>query len=218
MGLLYDPLDEVLNSRAKVRVLRVLVTLGETVSGRQAARLARVPVKTALRALDDLVAMEVVRRQEASGQHLHQANREHVLWEGLRRLFDVEDERFTALLRHLRASLEALDQLKGKAAVISSVIFGSSARGDATPRSDLDLLVLVSDEDAADRARVLFSDLSPLLALRFGVHLSPVVLTAERFRERDAEGDPFTRAVTTDALPVFRSHPAELLNGRPRKS
>ncbi len=68
--MLLDPLDHAIGTRAKVRLLRALVPLDRPVSGREAARLAGVS-RQAIRSLDELVAVGIVRRQETAGQHLY---------------------------------------------------------------------------------------------------------------------------------------------------
>lgn len=212
MGILYDPLDLALASAAKVRLLRALAPLGRPVSGRQAARLARVSPKTAWRALEELWALGLVRRQEAGGQHLYTANRENILWEGVERLFALEEQRISTVFGHLRRALAKVDG----SPVLSGAIFGSAARGKAGPDSDLDVLVLTTDETSADAVRSSLAEEGPVFSERFGLPLSPVVMTLERFRERQRAGDPFCREVVRDAIVIVGQHPGELSDGKRR--
>src|SRR5690606_708609 len=129
--MLFDPLDNVLGTRSKVRLLRALVPLDRPVSGREAARLAGVS-RQAIRTLDELAAVGVVNRQEAAGQHLYTFNRSNRLAPSVVALFDAERKRTAELF-------ERLAGIVGEAgSVASAVVFGSAARGEAGPESDLD--------------------------------------------------------------------------------
>jgi predicted nucleotidyltransferase len=83
----------------------------------------------------------------------------------VRRALGIEDP----ALREHRVS--ALVEHVGSAGVLSIIIFGSVARGEADERSDLDVLIVVADNET--RAAVLrsiregpFRDLSPLVLTR----------------------------------------------------
>jgi predicted nucleotidyltransferase len=207
MDLLNAPLDGILGSTARLRLLRGLAPLGQPVSGRQAARIAGVPAKTAHRALEDLVALGVVRRQETSGSHLFTANRVHRLWTGIDALLELEGQHFEALRWWLA------ERLTLQNGVVGAAVFGSMARGEAVPGSDLDMLVLVDDEASADAVRQALASVAPECFERFGLELSPVVMSSDRFRERAAAGDPFVAATAERNLRVTGKRPDEVLRG-----
>ena len=192
------PLDHLLGSRAKISILRSFMTLGRAVSGRHAARLAQVAEKTARNALEDLVALGIITRGEATGQYLYSPNRENVLWDHLRQLFDAERER---LQTARRALLEAVDVQDS--AVSSLLLFGSAARTEDAPGSDLDLLVLVENETGVWSIRNRLADALPSLERQFGMHLSPLILTSDEFQTRRKEGDPLIEAIVRDAEIIY---------------
>jgi len=70
MALLYEPLDTALGTTSKIRLLRALLPLTQAVSGREAARRAGVAWAPAAHALQELVALGILDRQEAPGRHL----------------------------------------------------------------------------------------------------------------------------------------------------
>lgn len=188
------------------------MALGRPVSGRHAARLARLPEKTARTALGDLVQMGVLLRGEATGQYLFAANRDHLLWDPLRRLFDAEGERNAAV----RAALTETATSDGQ--VVSLMIFGSSARGEDVPGSDLDLLAVVSDRRSVESLRDRLEDLAPRLERRSGVRLSPIVMTAADFCERRANRDPFIDQIIRDADVIYGRNPNEIADGQARRA
>ncbi len=77
------------------------------------------------------------------------------------------------------------------------LLFGSFARGDYTPESDVDLLIVVSGSDVpflerADPYRDVFSDL-PL-------DVFPLVYTREDLTRMDSDASPFLRSALSEAL------------------
>jgi predicted nucleotidyltransferase len=98
-------------------------------------------------------------------------------------------------LNDLKAGLKSIygDRLKGV------YLFGSYARDEADPESDVDVLVVLDDFDqyAAEVDRT--GDLSSTLSLEYGVSLSKVFV-----RKRDwlTSQTPFLINVREEALPV----------------
>ncbi|CAN5651041.1 hypothetical protein BH23GEM8_BH23GEM8_18590 [soil metagenome] len=204
--MLLDPLDHAIGTRAKVRLLRALVPLDRPVSGREAARLAGVS-RQAIRSLDELVAVGIVRRQETAGQHLYTFNGQNRLAPAIANLFDAERQRATELFERLAALVT------GAGGVSSAVVFGSAARGEAGPGSDLDLLVLGNDRESEGAIYTALVEASAALELEFGVDLSPVVITVEQARHQKSEGDSFIAEVVRDGRRIFGRPLEEVLRG-----
>jgi predicted nucleotidyltransferase len=181
MGKLLDPLDAVLSSRSKVRLLRTLLATSRPLSGREAARLAGVGRVPAARSLDELAALGIVARGATSNQYLYEINRANqIVQRGLIPLYGAERERLDEVFGWLRSTLTA--EVTGDA-VLGAWIFGSAARGDETPRSDLDLLVAVAHASAEGEILTHLVGRAAELEERFGLRLSPVVIARERLKE-----------------------------------
>jgi uncharacterized protein len=78
------------------------------------------------------------------------------------------------------------------------ILYGSTARGEATLHSDIDLLVIAPSTEKGylrmARAREAIRDLS------FGLPISPLVLTPDEVQQRlDAE-DPFMREIIENGI------------------
>lgn len=181
MGKLLDPLDAVLSSRSKVRLVRTLLTTSRPLSGREAARLAGVGRVPAARSLDELAALGIVLRGATSNQYLYEINRANqIVQRGLIPLYGAERERLDEIFGWLRSTLTEAGDAE---ALLGAWIFGSAARGEETPRSDLDLLVAVADASAENRVLTHLVGRAAELEERFGLRLSPVVVSRERLRE-----------------------------------
>jgi predicted nucleotidyltransferase len=204
--MLLNPLDDLLGTRTKVRLLRALVPLERPLSGREAARLAGVS-RIALKALEELAAAGILNQDEATAQHLFTFNRRHHLARVIEQLFDAERRFAATVFDRLGEAVEAAE------AVESAMVFGSSARGEAGPGSDLDLLVVVRGQEAREGVHAALMELAPGFSSDFGVRLSPVVLTLEQFRQQGEENDPFIASVRRDARHVVGRTVQELMNG-----
>lgn len=209
MSNFLSPLDHVLTNQGKVRLLRALIPLSRPVSGREAAKLARLSQTPALRALDDLVTLGVLRRMEMPSQHLYEVNRAHQLVrEGLEPLFRAEQERIGRVLDALRAVLGQAGDL-----VVSAAVFGSAARGQDSPGSDFDVLVVAKDRADVEQLHGWLAESIPRLEEEFGLDLSPVVLPLDQFRRMHRDGDPLISDVLRDARLIAGQRPEELVHG-----
>lgn len=210
--MLFDPLDSVLSSPNRIRVLRVLAPLEKGVSGREVARLAGVSA-AALRVLNELVDLGIVLRHEATGQHLYTLNRRNYLADQIVRLFQSESVRVQEVFTLLRNALSRREPHSTENPVRSVVVFGSAARGEAGPRSDFDVLVVVDNPEDVEAAYTSLANISDEVRDRFSLRLSPVVLTVDQLRKQHGEGDSFVRSALEDAIVVQGPHPRSLVDG-----
>ena len=79
-------------------------------------------------------------------------------------------------------------------------LFGSKARGDDGPYSDLDVLVIVSGGDWRLRDKV--SALAMDSLLESGVLISPKTLTRRQIRQLKHDGSPFIRNAEQDWIRI----------------
>lgn len=165
-----------------------------------------------MRPLDDLVKMGILELRTATSQHLYTVNRQHVIVrDGLVPCFFSEQERMRAIGDALREALGVDSYFRPT--VLSAVVFGSAARGNDHPGSDLDLLVVTETPADAEQVWQRILDATPGLERQFGIRVSPVVLTLERLRERSLESDPFVEAVRRESIVVVKPSIDELLDG-----
>lgn len=196
-------LDEILGTSTKVRLLRELSRSGAAVSGRHAARLAGLSAK-AIQSLDELAEVGIVGRRVATGQNLYSFRQEHYLAEPIVALFAAEERKLSSVLALLRSGLE------DGGAIVSAAIYGSVARGESGPGSDLDVLILL--EDRWTRAAVLdrVLDAGEVIAARFGWRLSPFVTERNVWYAQLAAGDAFASNVLREAV-VFLGEPLDFV-------
>lgn len=185
-------LDDVLGSPSGVRILRVLARFpAKEFTGRELARLAKVSPTRTMDNLARFLAHGLVERRSAGTSHLWRMVPGHALAGALRQLFRAESASLGSLERLL---LRALEGVK----VERLVLFGSVARGDERPDSDVDLLVVVPtvvDKRAAGKA---LRDARRDVASLFGNNLSILLYTR---REAAAlEGSELMKNVRRDGV------------------
>lgn len=85
---------------------------------------------------------------------------------------------------------------------IEAILFGSYARGDAEPGSDIDVLLLVdaSRQDISDRNWQV-GDLAAELLLDHGIVVSPLVENREYFN-RNLQLFPFYRSIEREGVRI----------------
>jgi predicted nucleotidyltransferase len=213
MGFFFTPLDLILSSSSKLRLLRALHGTRSPMSGREAAAAAGVAVQPAQRALADLVTVGVVRRDDARSQHLYTLNRDNVLVQGaLGQLFQAESARVGDVFRDLADT-------GGKAgkAVEGLYLFGSAARGKDRVGSDFDVVAVVSTPQDVDAVHETLAQSADQLYTRYGLRLSVLVLDLAKLRTMHQDGAALVTELLRDNRRITGKRLEALLNGLTRK-
>lgn len=148
------PLTNVLGSAGNVRVLRALVADRSPQSAPHLARLAGLSPQGARLVLDTLAQQQLVKVHGTGRAQVHVLDESHPFAGAIAALFQEEHQRWERVLTAVRETLA-----KRGEAVRAAWLYGSVARGEDTPRSDLDIALLVSSQAVADQVR---EDLMPL--------------------------------------------------------
>lgn len=199
MTALSAPLDEMLGSKAKVRLLRLLLQSGGAMmSTREIARRTGMAKRTMDLALGDLAALGLLVREQAIAWTPYRVNLDHALISGvLRPLFEGESgyvgEQFAALR-------ELIDTAwRGHASALYwGGIFGSVARGEEMTESDVDLAIIIDDKEQVPAVHERASMATVDFERRFGRRLSPLVMSREQFVRLFQLDDPLATSLVRD--------------------
>lgn len=132
------PLDDLLGRRSKVALLRYLILSGRETTGRDLARSVGIDHKACLSSLAELWREGIIHQRRVGRAWFHSLNADFPLVrEALVPLFDWERNLPERLARDIRKGL-------GRQ-VLSVFLYGSTAKGTDTSRSDIDLLLVARD-------------------------------------------------------------------------
>lgn len=204
--VIHRPLDYIFAARSQVAVLRVLLDSAQGLTGREIARQAEMNHQACLQSLTRLEKLGLVRRQRGGSTHLFAMNREHELVaKGILPLLRVERDFGRQIIRMLKRDFEGM--------VLAGGIFGSVARREEAPESDLDICFVVASAAEREAAHARVNESAPTLWKRFGVRVSPTILTKTELKRRYAKKDPFLKGMLADVVWFIEGDLMSLVSG-----
>lgn len=202
--VLHRVMNEVFRSWTHVAVMRALIDTAHGLSGNAVARSAGMHPRSAFKALTALEAQGLIRRQRGGRDHLFTLNRDHVLFEKvIVPVYSGEEGLRASLERALGDILQPL--------VVSAFIFGSVARGEESPDSDLDLCCITPTGMAKEQVRVALHDAASDLRRRFAVRVSPLFMTRTEFRARASSAT--VKAILSEGICIAGHDPRKHVHG-----
>ena len=176
---------------ARGAVLAVLLRTGTPLTGRQIHGLISdtYSLWSAQEALKALTQMGMVETQTVGRAGIHVINERHSSIAPLRALVDP----ITALESAIGEAIDSKVQ--------AVILFGSVARGEATPISDIDLAVIASPT-WDDRIR-----LQDIVHQRLGNHCDVLVFAQAEFSRLAAAGEPVVTDIVRDGVALVGSLP-----------
>lgn len=197
----------IIQSHTDIDVIRVLSGASVAMSGRRVARLAGgASQTTVMRSLNRLAQLGVLDVSEAGRALMFSINREHLATPALLELSGLRRR----LLDALAVAVAALDPPPS-----STVLFGSAARADGGPDSDIDLLLVTDDgspsaESWESQIDALVSRARRVTGNRLSVHR----LSAGDIERLASEGAPVIADIDRDGLLLTGTWPLHGEGGR----
>ncbi|MEN8040770.1 MAG: nucleotidyltransferase domain-containing protein [Actinomycetota bacterium] len=183
------------------RVLEVLVGTTRPLSGREISRLVPDGASVAGVAvvLKDLTASGLVSQLEAGNSVLNTLNREHLLAPAI----------LEAVGGH-RILIEKLADLAGSVepAPMHAILFGSVARRQAGPDSDIDLAFVFPDAADIDAAGASVSQLADTLETMTGNHVDALLYSSSEFGLLADVSPDLAEAIRRDGRELLRTNAA----------
>lgn len=195
---LRHPLTSILASAATVRILRTLFTFHAPLSAPQLVTETRLSRPGVHAILASLVDQQLVEAQGTARSRLYALNPRHPMARVLGQLFAAERARFEDLMADLR------DILRNIPGVQAAWLYGSVARGEDGPQSDLDIALVVKDEETTPAtARAALASLEE----RQFIRLSLVDLQDADILRHIQEDAPWWQEVVRDARVLVGQRP-----------
>ena len=163
------PLSDLLASSGCVRVLRALLIYGGALSAAQLAKDSGLTPQGIRKVLETLMTQGIVTALGQPRSQVFTVAERHPFTGPLKALFSFERSQWEELQHKLRALLN-----KNKA-VRAAWLYGSVARGEDGPKSDIDITVVMDSESTAADLQASLMGLED----QFNVNFSLIALTPE---------------------------------------
>lgn len=187
------PLDNILNTEVKTKILRFLCRTGAEWNGRQIAKEIGVSPKAAHKALNTLNKERVLLLRNMGKTHVYSLNTDNFLVSKLLKpLFLKEDTILDGIVSTIRRKISAS---KVKKDIISIAIFGSISAREDHPASDIDLAVIIKDAKAKAAIERLFEEIDSKISKEFGNVVSPYINTVAVFKAKNKKGLPVIKNI-----------------------
>jgi len=202
-------LNEVLGSRSKVAILRVLTPLRAPLTGREIARRVGIAHYAGQRSLTALTQLGVLKAWPGGRDTLYELDRSRrLVTEALVPLFQYEAAGTARLEDRLKAIGEELAPR-----VVSVVLYGSVARGEDTAHSDVDVLFIIRHSKDKSRLHEAVVEEKTTLEHEFGVALSPLILSMAELKDRMRRGDRLPTTMAREGQTLFGRPMEDVLHG-----
>lgn len=197
------PLDWLFAAPSHIGVLRAIKDAPEGMSGRAVARAAGLNHEACRMALVRLETLGIVTRILTDRTQLVRLNRANELVSrGLLPLFRTESE--------LKEEVYSLIRRTFRGRAKSVTVFGSVARGEERPESDMDLLiVLAGKDDEAVHERAF--ELRDEVLRRYGIELSPIVVTLRHARSKAKAGNPLYADIAEQGIDILEERLRDII-------
>lgn len=191
----HNVLFEVAGSKARACVTAALFKNPvKEWTGRQLALAAGVSAPQTNSALAALKEQGIVVSTRVGPAMLWRVNERHYLSQWISPFCNME--------RRLPAFLaQQIGEKIGFGGISKIVLFGSVARGEERPTSDIDVLVLVEKDSFKQSVREKMLELSLEFSLVLGNPLSPVILTRKKFEDKKKK--PLYANIAKEGLVVY---------------
>jgi len=202
--LLNNPLDEILGQVSKIRISRFLVNSQAQLNGREIAKnvgLSHVTVHTALK---DLSRHGIVNIRSVGKSLIYWLNEEHLLVkEVLRPIFEKESIFFQLIVKTI------LKESK-RPRPLTIILFGSFAKGNASPNSDIDILLVYPNHKSRVLITKELAEAEKKITLLFGNHLASIFMKIAEFKSRFKKKDRFIKEIAGTGKIIFGKGIGEL--------
>lgn len=189
------------------RVLTVLVRSGLPLTGKRVAEMAGASIEQTRQVLLRLVDAGLVDSRRAGQAVLYGANASHVLWPAVQQLVNAADQAVWSVKQRISQAIEDVLQPEDSTRVTAAV-FGSVARGDSRPDSDVDVLLITPDHLDDAQVEALVVTTIRTVEASTGNDCNVYQTSRARFDELVQQQDPMVPSWTADATvfhgPDFR--------------
>lgn len=174
--------------------LRVLARTSSELTGRRIAKLAEGNAASIRNALIRLAAVGLVHSRQEPHATYYSANRDHLLWPAIE----------IGLSARVRLEAEIAQFVREhEADVVTLALYGSVARGDARPGSDIDLLVVFANDERRDVRDTFINECQTYVHRLAGNPVQIYDLELDELHRHMAANDPIVVSWSHEAITLI---------------
>lgn len=200
-------LEDILGKEAKIKILRSLFDKPTSYTRKELEEETGLSTGAVHSALKDLQRNEIVAELKGKGKkRFYKANKNgNPIVRSLSELFNQEkfSEREESIPSHHWNRLAGVTKTLRKTLgdeLLRVILFGSLARGEATPDSDIDLLIVLKEVPENDIRNVV----RPKLRSKWDADFSLLVRSQEQLDEMRKEGTALYEEIQRDGTVIYR--------------
>ncbi|MBM3910354.1 MAG: nucleotidyltransferase domain-containing protein [Thaumarchaeota archaeon] len=169
----HDYLEQVLGNRVVIGLLRAMIRYpGKIFTIRGLARTASVSVNETALTIHDFEKLGIIKVQPIGRAHQISFNKKnYILNKVIEPIFKAEEKTLEELLKILKKNLD-------KKVIISAALFGSIVKREEKEDSDIDVLIISNDFDAASE---IVSTAIVEVTEMFQTELAPIIFSQKEF-------------------------------------
>lgn len=210
-------LEEILGSKAKIKLLRAMCEKNTAYTREELEEETGLSTGAVHSALRDLTNNDIVSELKGKGKKRFYKIRKkngNPIVKILTDLFDQErfSEREESIPVHywnrLADVVKSLKSMLGDE-LSQVILFGSLARGAATPQSDVDLLIVLKENEGENARRKIRSRLGK----KWNTEFSLIVRSTDQMKNMRKEGTPLYEEIQRDGIVIYRRKNSQELMG-----
>mgnify|MGYP003393950722 CR=1 FL=1 len=198
---IHKPLTKILGGSLKVDILRLFCRTGKEMSGREIARELKATAPTTNLALKELDEEGVLSMKVVGKMHLYSLNKNAWVTQGLLGPLFKEERNLSDKFIATVAQHVAQSPLKDD--ILSLSIFGSFARGEEGPVSDIDIFIIIKNNRSRGFVEELIFNLDKELFPKIGLSLEPHVNSKADFQKKYKASLPLIKEVMSTHQVVY---------------
>jgi predicted nucleotidyltransferase len=172
-------IENFLSSKIRIAVLRILLRYpSKRFSGRELARLLGASPSHVLKTLESFSRHGLIHKARIGKATEWTINKHHFLVGRLSFLLKLDEEAMALLCQKIKA---AFSQKKN---IVKIIIFGSAAKGEEKPDSDIDLFILVKEKKHKKEVLLIIDKLNESLIPLFGNSISAIIYSLKELKDK----------------------------------
>jgi predicted nucleotidyltransferase len=203
------PLDTILNTEVKTRILRFLCKTSAEWNGSQIAKEIGITPAATHAALNALYREGVLELRNMGKTHVYSLKRDSFLVANLLKpLFAKEDSILDTVMDMIKRKITSA---KVKKDIVSVVLFGSVKARQENPTSDIDIAVIIENASVKAAIENLFLEVDTRISREFGNTISPYVNTRVEFKAKHKQGLAVVKSILSSYKLIYGERLENLL-------